>query len=92
MLYVLIIIFLSLIYILLAKENEIIIVPEKKIFYNKVIVYYQNNKYDITNFLSKHPGGKKLLLKYNDQDIENVMKNNHHSILAYQILNQYLIK
>ena len=24
---------------------------------NKFIVYYKNNKYDITDFIPKHPGG-----------------------------------
>lgn len=58
---------------------------------NKVIVYFKGNKYDITQFLLKHPGGKNILEQNNGNDIEELMKYYEHSKYAYQLLEQYKI-
>ena len=54
-----------------------------------VIVYYNNDKYDITEFLDHHPGGRKILEKYNECEIEDKMKQIGHSNHAYNILEKY---
>ncbi len=59
---------------------------------DKIIVMYQNEKYDITNFIKRHPGGKEILMNYNGKDIEKAMLENEHSESAYKILARYKIK
>lgn len=56
-----------------------------------VIVSFRGKKYDITNFVRLHPGGKKVLLQNNGRDIEQLMLNNDHSKEAYKILEKYII-
>lgn len=47
------------------KEN---IKETKDISKNKVIIIIDNYKFDVTNYLYKHPGGKKILQKFNNKD------------------------
>lgn len=57
-----------------------------------IIVYYKDNKYDITNFVKYHPGGKRILIENNGKDVEQQMLDNQHSEYAYSELEKYLIK
>lgn len=59
---------------------------------DKIIVKYKGSQYDITNFVKKHPGGKKILLENNGQDIEQMMIDNEHSMHAYELLEKYKIQ
>jgi cytochrome b involved in lipid metabolism len=34
----------------------------------KIIVYIDDYKFDVTEYASKHPGGKRILKKYNNKD------------------------
>lgn len=56
-----------------------------------VIVYYQDNKYDITDFVKRHPGGKEVLIENNGKNIEKLMNENVHSKHALTILEKYKI-
>lgn len=50
--------------------------------------------YDVSSFLSDHPGGDDLILQYAGKDIDKVMhdKDEHdHSDSAYAMLEEYLI-
>lgn len=50
--------------------------------------------YDVSAFLSDHPGGDDLILKYAGQDIEKFMRdpNEHdHSDSAYDMMEEYII-
>lgn len=47
------------------KEN---IKETKDISTNKVIIIIDNYKFDVTNYLYKHPGGKKILQKFKNKD------------------------
>jgi 4-hydroxysphinganine ceramide fatty acyl 2-hydroxylase len=50
--------------------------------------------YDVTHFLSDHPGGDDLILKYAGQDIGEIMKNpneHDHSESAYDMLDEFII-
>jgi 4-hydroxysphinganine ceramide fatty acyl 2-hydroxylase len=52
-------------------------------------VSYRGNIYDITSFLSDHPGGDDILLPYIGKDMGNVMadeKEHVHSQSAYEML------
>lgn len=51
-----------------------------------VLVKFKDVTYDITSFLSDHPGGKDVLLAHNGKEIEEVMKEVLHSPYAYQFL------
>ena len=58
---------------------------------NKIIVKYCGADYDITDFVRKHPGGKKVLIDSNGKDIEQLMLDNEHSNHAYKLLSKYKI-
>jgi 4-hydroxysphinganine ceramide fatty acyl 2-hydroxylase len=50
--------------------------------------------YDVTSFLSDHPGGGDLILEYGGKDIEEILKDevsHEHSEAAYEILDESLI-
>jgi cytochrome b involved in lipid metabolism len=58
---------------------------------SRIIVTYKGSKYDITDFVSKHPGGKTVLIENKGKDVEKLMADNDHSANAYKILNDYKI-
>jgi cytochrome b involved in lipid metabolism len=58
---------------------------------DRIIVTFGDGKYDITDFLDEHPGGRNVLIKKNGKDIEKAMKDNNHSADAYSILEKYRI-
>ena len=35
---------------------------------NKIIIIIDNHKFDVTKYANDHPGGKKILQKYNKKD------------------------
>jgi cytochrome b involved in lipid metabolism len=35
---------------------------------NKIIIFIDGYKFDVTQYASQHPGGKKILQKYNNKD------------------------
>lgn len=50
--------------------------------------------YDVSGFLSDHPGGDDLILAHAGKDIEEVMKDrieHEHSESAYSMLDEYVI-
>lgn len=50
--------------------------------------------YDVTSFLSDHPGGDDLIVKYAGEDIGEVMqdpKEHEHSDSAYDMLDEFLV-
>jgi 4-hydroxysphinganine ceramide fatty acyl 2-hydroxylase len=50
--------------------------------------------YDVTSFLSDHPGGGDLILEYGGQDVADILKDeasHTHSEAAYEILDESLI-
>ena len=56
------------------------------------IIYYKANKYDITNFINKHPGGSHVFSNSNDQDITCLVQISHFNIdKVEQVLNKYKI-
>jgi len=57
-----------------------------------IMVTYKGSKYDITDFIKKHPGGKDVLIEYNGKDIEQVMIENEHSAHAFSKLEKYKIE
>jgi 4-hydroxysphinganine ceramide fatty acyl 2-hydroxylase len=50
--------------------------------------------YDVTSFLSDHPGGDDLILKYGGQAVDNVMSDpgeHEHSDAAYEVMDGYVV-
>ena len=50
--------------------------------------------YDVTGFLSDHPGGDDLILNYAGKDVDEIMKDkleHEHSDAAYDMLDEYFI-
>ena len=41
----------------------------------KIVIFIDNYKFDITEYANKHPGGKKILEKYNNKDATNAFNN-----------------
>ena len=58
---------------------------------NDCWIIYNNNVYNITDFLNKHPGGNKIILDYAGLDITNNYIFFQHSDNAYNILFTYKI-
>lgn len=61
----------------------------------KLITYYNNNTYDLTNYINKHPGGNIIINAHNNNLIDVWKKygvdfhiNNDH---VTNILNQYIV-
>lgn len=72
------------------------------IFYTKEEVLVHNNEndcwiiinnkvYNITNYLTIHPGGKKILLQCAGKDATEYFKDIRHSKKAYKKLENYYI-
>ena|SRR5271154_773169 len=68
-----------------------ILTKQKSKIPDKVIVTYKGSRYNITNFVIHHPGGKKVLINQNGKDVEQLMLENMHSDDAYTILAEYKI-
>lgn len=50
--------------------------------------------YDVTEFLSDHPGGEDLILKYAGKDVGEIMKDStehDHSDSAYKMLDEFIV-
>ncbi|KAJ3210411.1 fatty acid alpha-hydroxylase [Entophlyctis luteolus] len=59
-----------------------------------VWITYKGKVYDVTNFISDHPGGADLILQHGGTDVEEIMKDNdshRHSEAAYEMLQEYCI-
>ena len=58
---------------------------------NKCIIVINNNVYNITEYLRKHPGGEEILLNLNGQDATEEFNDIGHSSGARKILEKYKI-
>jgi predicted heme/steroid binding protein len=58
---------------------------------SQIIVTFKGQKYDLTSFAYKHPGGAKYIIGSNGKDIESYMKQFEHSENAYLKLERYKI-
>lgn len=58
----------------------------------KFIVEYQNELYDISEFMSKHPGGVNTLNGYNRKNIDNKFQSIEHSPAAEYLLKSYKLR
>jgi len=57
---------------------------------NKIILYVGKKTYDITEFIYKHPGGHRCLIKKNNTDVTK--DYNFHSKNAKKIWEKYLVR
>lgn len=55
------------------------------------IIVINNNVYNVTNYLSKHPGGKQILMQLNGSDATVEFNNIQHSDYAKKLLEDYKI-
>ena len=55
-------------------------------------VYYNEKKYNVANFISKHPGGQNVILEYKDKDITAAFDHIGHSDDAKFLLFKRLVK
>jgi len=58
---------------------------------SKCWVVYKNRVYDVTEFLSKHPGGKRVIIPYAGNDITTSFNNVGHSSDALNLLSTFLV-
>ncbi|KAI9264196.1 hypothetical protein BDA99DRAFT_546901 [Phascolomyces articulosus] len=57
-------------------------------------IIYKNKVYNVTDFVSDHPGGRDILLEYAGTDITDVLGEESlhtHSDAAYELLDEYYI-
>jgi len=57
------------------------------------LFFYDGKVYNLTNFISKHPGGKKALSNYTYKDITNILFRvyPHDKERTLDVLKQYII-
>ena len=61
---------------------------------SKCLVTINNRVYDVSQFLSDHPGGADLITPYRGKDVSSIMKDelsHDHSEAAYEILESYFV-
>ena len=97
MFIVMFIIFVIISTYILSNQNIVLhnnqnISESKKNNVDHVVIKFKDNKYDITDFIKKHPGGKQVLFENNGNDVEKIMIENEHSTHAYEVLEKYKIK
>lgn len=57
----------------------------------KFPVKYDNVKYDIANFLRKHPGGVNYLNGFRKGEVKKRMEETEHSSYAKYLLREYMV-
>lgn len=57
----------------------------------KVLVKYQGELYDVTNFIDSHPGGPKPILEYDGKDMTEAFDEIGHSKKAMRIMEKYRV-
>lgn len=60
--------------------------PDKSIW-----VVYKGSVYDVTNFISEHPGGEEVILDNAGKDMTDEFDNIGHSSKAHELLSTYKI-
>ena len=60
---------------------------------DKTIIYIDNYQFDVTDYLSDHPGGKKILQKYHLKDATIVFNevNGHQDGYVLGLLDEFCI-
>jgi cytochrome b involved in lipid metabolism len=59
---------------------------------SRVRIKIDDNWYDVTNFVNIHPGGEKILKKYNNKDATNAFYsiNKHYNYI--KALDEFLVR
>ena len=71
-----------------APENESNLKKAKSVK-RKIVVLYNGEPHDITEFAKKHPGGKAILVENMGKEVSQLMADIGHSEHAYELLNTY---
>jgi stearoyl-CoA desaturase (delta-9 desaturase) len=60
---------------------------------DSVIIIIDGYKFDVTTYISTHPGGKYILRKYNNKDATEAFNNvrGHNDAYASSLLEKYCI-
>jgi cytochrome b involved in lipid metabolism len=60
---------------------------------NKIIIIIDNYKFDVTEYAKIHPGGKKILQKYNNKDATKAFNEikGHGDGYALSLLDEFCI-
>lgn len=54
-------------------------------------IIYESRVYDVTSFLTEHPGGEDLILGEAGRDATDAFENAAHSMKAREMLSKYII-
>ena len=60
---------------------------------NKVIIVIDNHRFDVTGYMDQHPGGKKILQKFNNKDATDAFNEvrGHHDGYVLGLLDEFCI-
>lgn len=63
------------------------------ISHNKIIIFIDHYKFDVTQYAKDHPGGRKILCKYNNKDATKAFNEvrGHCDAYALSLLEKYCI-
>lgn len=94
---ILLILIIGIVYILFSDQHREMVDEQDSNEFDgnntdKIIVKFNGEDYNITDFIKKHPGGKQVLIENNGKDVDNLMIENEHSVHAYNMLQKYKIK
>eukprot|EP00386_Alphamonas_edax_P004068 GDKI01012694.1.p1 GENE.GDKI01012694.1~~GDKI01012694.1.p1 ORF type:complete len:405 (+),score=131.70 GDKI01012694.1:42-1217(+) len=56
---------------------------------DRCIVTYKKERYDVTNFVEKHPGGRDVIVQYSGRDMTEAFDEVGHSATASKLLMKY---
>lgn len=59
----------------------------------RIIIFIDNYMFDVTEYCTKHPGGKKILLEYKNKDATEAFNNinGHNDEYCLNLLDKYCI-
>ena len=59
----------------------------------KIIIFIDNYKFDVTEYANIHPGGKKILQKYNNKDATKAFNEirGHYDSYVLSLLEKFCI-
>ena len=66
---------------------------KKDISGNRIIIIIDDYLFDVTNYMKDHPGGKKILQKFNNKDATQAFNevNGHHDGYVLGLLDEFCI-
>lgn len=89
-----IIVLIIIYYLYIQTANKIPSEPHPVLHHDdgRIIIKWKGNRYDVTKFVIKHPGGREIIVENNGKEVSELMESHQHSSVAYRMLDKYRIQ